>query len=105
MPRNNFNLRQPVPEILQVTLTEITAIEKSVSVLLEEKFRRFISREISSGRYSTASEVISAALLSLERERSQTKAVRQALIKGERSGWVEQFDAEKHLQAIHKRKK
>jgi antitoxin ParD1/3/4 len=37
----------------------------------------------------------------LENEERKINDLRAALIKGEQSGWVEAFDSEAHLKALH----
>lgn len=78
-------------------------MSKNTSILLGEHFERFISSEVSSGRYSSASEVIRTALRMLETEEQKKKALIKALIKGEKSGRVENFDPVAHLAKLHKK--
>ena len=59
---------------------------KNTSISLGDHFEEFISRQIESGRYGSASEVIRAGLRSLEEHERRIGAVRQALIDGEKSG-------------------
>lgn len=74
---------------------------KNTSILLGEHFEKFISNEVSSGRYGSASEVIRAALRVLESEEKKKKTLIQALVKGERSKRVEDFDPKAHLAKLH----
>ena len=57
-------------------------MSKNTSILLGEHFEKFISSEVSSGRYGSASEVIRTALRMLETEEQKKKALIKALIKG-----------------------
>ena len=59
---------------------------KNTSISLGDHFESFISRQIESGRYGSASEVIRASLRLLEEREGKIGALRQALIDGERSG-------------------
>ena len=76
---------------------------KNTSILLGEHFEKFISTEVSSGRYNSASEVIRTALRMLESEEQKQKSLIQALVKGERSKRVEKFDPKAHLEKLHKK--
>ena len=58
---------------------------KSPSVFLGDHFESFITKQIESGRYGSASEVIRAGLRLLEKREGKIDALRQALIEGENS--------------------
>jgi antitoxin ParD1/3/4 len=75
----------------------------STSILLGEHFETFISTEVSSGRYNSASEVIRAALRMLEAEEQKKRELVNALVEGEKSGPVKNFDANSHLKKLHKK--
>ncbi len=76
---------------------------KNTSILLGEHFEKFISSEVSSGRYNSASEVVRSALRMMETEEQKKKALIKALIRGERSGRVKDFDPVAHLANLHKK--
>ncbi|MFC2079859.1 type II toxin-antitoxin system ParD family antitoxin [Bacteroidota bacterium] len=76
---------------------------KNTSISLGDHFEDFIQREISNGRYSSASEVVRTALRLLEAEENKVKFIRQALEDGENSGFIENFDREKHLHSLHQK--
>ena len=76
---------------------------KNTSILIGEHFEKFISREVSSGKYGSASEVVRTALRILESEEEKKSALIKALIKGEKSKPVENFDAKTHLAQLHKK--
>jgi antitoxin ParD1/3/4 len=78
-------------------------MSKNTSILLGEHFEKFISSEVSSGRYGSASEVIRTALRMLETEEQKKKALIKALVKGEKSRRVENFDPVAHLAKLHKK--
>lgn len=78
---------------------------RNTSISLGDHFVDFINKEIKSGRYGSVSEVIRAALRLLESEERKINELRDALILGEQSGWVEDFDPEEHLKALHKKYK
>lgn len=60
------------------------------NVSLTDKLDRFVAKNVESGRYENASEVIRAALRSLEREERQYEAklaaLRKAVAEGDASG-------------------
>ncbi|HWR96764.1 MAG TPA: type II toxin-antitoxin system ParD family antitoxin [Arenimonas sp.] len=62
---------------------------RNTSISLGEHFDGFISEQLDSGRYGSASEVVRAGLRLLENNESKLAALRQALADGERSGVVE----------------
>ena len=76
---------------------------KNTSISLGNHFEQFINNEVKSGRYGSVSEVIRTALRLLESEERKLNELRNALIVGEESGWVEDFSAEQHLKSLHKR--
>ena len=78
---------------------------RNTSILLGDHFEDFIAKEISSGRYSSASEVIRTALRLLELEETMKKALVQALIEGENSGFETKFDPKAHLRKLHQKMK
>ena len=83
-----------------VHLNKLRLMARNTSISLGNHFESFIDREIASGRYSSVSEVIRSALRLLETEEQRMEALRSALIEGEESGVVKNFDPEKHLKRI-----
>lgn len=65
---------------------------QNTSISLDDHFSDFLSQEVSSGRYRSASEVVRAGLRLLEDQETQLAALRAALLEGERSGAPEAFD-------------
>lgn len=74
---------------------------RNTSILIGEHFEDFISKEVSSGRYSSASEVVRTALRLLEAEESKKKQLNKALATGEKSGFEKSFDPKLHLKKLH----
>lgn len=76
---------------------------KNTSILLGDYFDDFISEQIKTGKYSSASEVVRAALRVFEHEESKKTELIQALKKGEESGFVESFDRKEFLKNLHQK--
>ena len=64
----------------------------NTSISLDDHFASFLSKQVESGRYQTASEVIRAGLRLLEEREARLTALRAALVNGEMSGEAEEFD-------------
>jgi len=74
---------------------------KNTSILLGDYFDNFINHQIKSGRFSSASEVVRAALRLFEQEVKQKGELIEELKKGEKSGFVQKFDRKKFFKNIH----
>ena len=59
---------------------------KNTSVTLGDHFESFVSEQVQSGRYGSASEVIRSALRLLENQEAKLQTLRQLLVEGEQSG-------------------
>ena len=59
---------------------------RNTSITLGEHFDGFVSQQLQSGRYGTASEVIRAGLRLLETSDVKLQALRTLLEEGEKSG-------------------
>lgn len=64
----------------------------NTSISLDDHFSEFLAREVATGRYRSASEVVRAGLRLLEDQDTQMSALRAALVAGENSGDAEEFD-------------
>jgi antitoxin ParD1/3/4 len=76
---------------------------KNTSILLGDYFDNFISQQIKSGKFSSASEVVRAALRMFEYEESKKSELINELKKGEKSGFVESFDRKEFLKSLHEK--
>lgn len=74
---------------------------KNTSILLGDYFDDFINQQLKSGRFSSASEVVRAALRMFEQEESKKAALIKELKKGEKSGFVKDFDRDTFLKDLH----
>lgn len=75
---------------------------KNTSILLGDYFNEFINEQIKNGRFSSASEVVRSALRLFEQEERKKKELVKELIKGEESGFVDNFDKNEFLKKMHK---
>ena len=76
-------------------------MEKNTSITLGSYFEEFIKKEVNSGRYNSVSEVIRSALRLLEQEEKKEKELITALVVGEQSGFVDDFDPKENLRKLH----
>jgi antitoxin ParD1/3/4 len=76
---------------------------RNTSVVLGDHFADFIDRQVSGGRFGSASEVVRAGLRLLEEREAQTKALQEALIAGERSGEPVEIDGAAFLKAMREK--
>ena len=74
---------------------------RTVTVTLGPHFDDFVKTSIAGGRYNNVSEVVRAGLRCLEDEEARLAAIRAALVEGEESGIVEDFNPEKFLEELH----
>lgn len=75
-------------------------MKRNTSITVGGHFDAFIQSQIETGRYTSTSEVVRAALRLLEREEEKLKLLRQALIDGEQSGFVENFDPQEFKKSL-----
>ena len=76
---------------------------KNTSILLGDYFDNFINSQIKNGKYSSASEVIRAALRMFEHEETKKTELIKELKKGERSGFSTNFNRETFKQNLHQK--
>lgn len=72
---------------------------RNTSISLDDHFTDFLAREVSSGRYGSASEVVRAGLRLLEDQETRLSALRAALVEGEESDPPEAFDFDAFIAA------
>lgn len=65
---------------------------RNTSISLGEHFSGFIDRQVGSGRYGSASDVVRAGLRLLEEREARVRALQAALAEGEASGEPRAFD-------------
>jgi len=76
---------------------------KNTSILLGDYFDQFIHKQVETGKYASASEVVRAALRLFEYEESKKQELIRELKKGEKSGFVKDFNKNVFLADIHKK--
>ena len=74
---------------------------KNTSILLGDYFNNFINQQVKSGKYSSASEVVRTALRILEYEEYKKDELIKELKKGEKSGFIKDFDRSTFLKNLH----
>jgi len=79
-----------IPE--QGIFEKIKVMAKNTSIILGDHFDDFIQEEVTSGRYASANEVIRSGLRRLEEDRRLKVLIDEALVIGEESGQVVEFD-------------
>jgi antitoxin ParD1/3/4 len=76
---------------------------KNTSILLGDYFDSFISQQVKSGKFSSASEVVRAALRMFEYEETKKNELINELKKGEKSGFALDFNPESFLNSLHQK--
>ena len=76
---------------------------KNTSILLGDYFDNFINHQIKSGKYSSASEVVRTALRMFEHEESKKTELIKELKKGEKSGFIKEFERKSILKNLHQK--
>jgi antitoxin ParD1/3/4 len=76
---------------------------RNTSISIGSHFENFINSEVATGKYSSASEVVRSALRMLESEERKISELRNALVEGESSQMIENYNAKKHLADLHKK--
>ena len=76
---------------------------KNTSILLGDYFDNFINQQIQTGKFSSASEVVRAALRLFEYEETKKTELIKELKKGEKSGFVKDFNRQSFLKNLHQK--
>jgi len=76
---------------------------KNTSILLGDYFDNFIRGQVKTGKFSSASEVVRTVLRMFEHEETKKAELIKALIKGEKSGFVKDFDRDSFLKNLKKK--
>lgn len=76
---------------------------KNTSILLGDYFDNFINGHVKTGKFASASEVVRAALKMFEQEENKKVALIKELKKGEKSGFVADFNRDSFLNRLHKK--
>ena len=74
---------------------------KNTSIVLGDHFDEFVNQQLKTGQFSSASEVICAALHLLEQEESLKTELIKKLQKAEKSGFVKKLDRDALLNDLH----
>jgi len=89
--------------IIGIFEVKIKIMGKNTSILIGDHFDKFIHEQIQTGKFSSASEVVRAALRMFEHEETKKTELIKELRKGEKSGFVKNFDREAFLENLHQK--
>ena len=73
---------------------------RNTSIVLGDYFENFINEQITSGKYSSVSEVVRTALRVFEEEENKTKSLIRELKIGEKSSRITNFDRNTNLDQL-----
>ncbi len=76
---------------------------KNTSILLGDYFDKFINEQVQTGKFSSASEVVRAALRMFEHDETKKTVLIKELRKSEASGFVEGFNRDSFLEGLHQK--
>jgi antitoxin ParD1/3/4 len=93
---------QHIPKI-GIFEIKLKIMAKNTSVLLGDYFENFINQQLKTGKFASASEVVRAALRMFEHEETKKTELITELKKGEKSGFVKDFNQESFLNMLHQK--
>lgn len=64
----------------------------NTSISLGEQLSDFVTDQVKTGRYGSASDVVRSGLRLLEERETQLRSLREQLVAGEKSGPAQSFD-------------
>jgi antitoxin ParD1/3/4 len=73
---------------------------RNTSIVLGDYFENFINEQISTGKYSSVSEVVRTALRVFEQEENKAKSLINELKMGEKSSKIRNFDRDINLETL-----
>ncbi|MFL6669264.1 MAG: type II toxin-antitoxin system ParD family antitoxin [Burkholderia ambifaria] len=76
---------------------------RNTSISLGDHLTQFVDRQVASGRYGSASDVVRAGLRLLETQETELRALQEALKAGEASGEPTAFDSQAFLERMRKK--
>jgi antitoxin ParD1/3/4 len=76
---------------------------KNTSISIGTHFEEFITKVLELGDFNNKSEVVRAGLRLLEEQEVKKELLRKALIDGEESGVVEDFNPTEFIKKLHKK--
>jgi antitoxin ParD1/3/4 len=78
---------------------------RNISISLGDHFEKFVDSKVAEGRFKNAREVIRAGLRLLEEEEAKITALQNAIDEGIASGFVKNFNPQKHLEKLKSTRK
>lgn len=89
--------------IPEIGIFEKKIMAKNTSILLGEYFENYVNQKVSSGKYSSVSEVIRTALRLLENDENRQQTLLKEIEIGEQSGFVKNFNRNENLKKLHEK--
>lgn len=84
-------------------MIKLKTMAKNTSILLGDYFDNFINSQVKTGRFSSASEVVRAALRMFEQEETKKEEIIKELKKGEKSGFIKDFNRDSFMNSLHEK--